>query len=348
MNKYELMNCLHQYTPWEMLHMQNMDYIQSIEGLNQSLEHPLTQEDKAYGLHLPTDPALPYGTLTEEFFFSEGDICIIQHDRFTPARTHNHEFYELQYVYEGEFTQEIEGKSFLMHTGDFSIIPPYIYHALDVHNYSIVLNILITRSKFEDMLIHNLQGSNVLSGDFMKNVYADSANNYIIFHTNGDPAVQDLILHMCLEQLNQENLHQYFLDSYLHLLVGQLLRNYTETCDMPATTTKRYSQNFAILRYINLNYTDITLSGLSEHFHYSPQHMSKLVRAITGTSLSQYVLQKRMEAAADLLASSALKIKDIGTAAGYQNQENFVRAFRKYYGMTPTDYRAKNRKLPDE
>ena len=73
MNKYELMNCLHQYTPWEMLHMHNMDYIQSIEGLNQSLEHSLTQEDKASGLHLPTEPALPYGTLSglsEHFHYS--------------------------------------------------------------------------------------------------------------------------------------------------------------------------------------------------------------------------------------------------------------------------------------
>ena len=345
--KTELMSLLHQYTPWEMLHLKNLEYVQAIEGLNQSLEHPLTDADKIYGLHLPQNLKPPFDTLTENQYFRDDEICIVQHDRYTPPRRHNHEFYELQYVYEGEFPQEIEGTRFLMHTGDLTILPPGVYHALDVQNYSIVLNILVTRQRFEGIVMGNLKEANVLSNDLMSKVYAENVNNYIIFHTNGDPDTQNVILNMCLEQLNKTAFHQYFMNSYLHLLIGHLLRGFSDSCDLPAVKKKRYSQNFAILRYIDLHFKDITLSSLAAEFHYSPQHMSKLVKMITGNSLSNYVLTKRMEMAADLLTASNMKIREIGETSGYPNQENFVRSFKKYYGTTPSQYRKDHKKSQD-
>ena len=350
MTKQELARILHQYTPWELLHMKNLDEIQDLERLNQSLSNPLTMEDKNYGLHLPTNPKPPYDTLGHESFFSESDphdIKLIQHDRYTPPRLHNHDFYEMFYVYEGEFMLEIEGQKFLMRTGDVCIMPPYVYHSLDVHNYSIVINILITRSKFENLIISELTGSNLLSSELMPNVYTGNVNNYLIFHTNGDIDIQDLVLRMCMEALAKRDLDTFFLSTYLQLLLGSLIRGYSDTADRPSTAKKRYGINFEILRYIDMNYKDVTLTSLSDHFNYSSQHMSKLVKMITGMNFQNYVLNKRMEAAAQLLSTTNMKIKDIGPEAGYFNQENFVRSFNKFYGMTPTAYRAKHHKTQE-
>ena len=350
MTKQDLVRYLHQYTPWELLHMKNMEEIQDLERLNQSLDNPLTKEDKAYGLHLPTNPKPPFDTLGHENFFSESDprdIKIIQHDRYTPPRLHNHDFYEMFYVYEGEFMQVIEGQKFLMRTGDICIIPPYVYHSLDVHNYSIVINILVTRSRFENMIISELSGSNVFSSELMPNVYTENVNNYLIFHTNGDVEIQDIVLRMCMEALTERELDIYFLNAYLLLLLGRLLRDFSASCDRPSVTKKRYGQNFEILRYMDMNYKDVTLTDISDHFNYSAQHMSKLIKMITGMSFQSYVLTKRMEAAAHLLSTTNMKIKDIGPEVGYFNQENFVRSFNKFYSLTPTAYRAKHKKQPE-
>jgi len=49
--------------------------------------------------------------------------------------------------------------------------------------------------------------------------------------------------------------------------------------------------------------------------------------------------ENRMQQAAILLQSSEVKIYNIGYMIGYMNPNNFTRAFRNYYGMTPTKYR---------
>ena len=327
-----------------MLHLKNMKSLQNIENLNRTLEHPVTQPEKAYGLHLPNTPDSKDNVFSQNAYFSDGteEIKIVQHDRYTPPLLHAHDFFEFFYVYEGEFVQQIGSSRFLMHTGDFCMIAPNVYHSLDVKNYSVVLNVLVTKTKFQDMVLNNLGDDNLLFGFFLENVYLGNSNNYVIFHTKGDVQIQDVVLDLCLEYVNRDKFYLQLMDALLLLLLGKLMRGYSEGCDLPKVKTKRDNQNFAILKFIDLNFRELTLSDLAEHFNYTPQHMTKRLKQIAGCSFTDYVLSKRMEAAAELLTRTNMKIKDIGENVGYFNQENFVRSFRKYYGTTPTSWRSAN------
>lgn len=347
MTKQELMILLHQYTPWEMLHQEHLDKVSNLENLNQSLMHPLTISDKIYGLHLPQVPDTSNSTLSQSLYFSvdeEQDIRIVQHDRFSLPTLHNHDFYELLYVLEGEFVQQINSAKLLMHTGDFCLIPPPVYHSLDVRNYSVVLNILIPKKIFHDILFNNLKEDNILSSFFLGNTYSQNINDYIIFHTNGDIQIQDIILSMCLESINKDKYYNHMLNTNLLMLFGLLLRGYEKTCDLPKIKHKKDSQNFAILKYMEENYRTVTLTQLAGIFSYSPQSMSHRLKQLTGMSFTEYLVSKKMQAAVDLLTNTSLKIKSIGTELGYQNQEHFIRTFRKYYGTTPSSYRAAHQK----
>lgn len=347
MTQQELLIYLHQYTPWEMLHLQNLNNTQDIEHLNESLEHPVSEADKSFALHLPHIPDSSDETFSENLFFSdetEQEIQIVQHDRYTPPGLHKHDFFELIYIYEGEFTQQIDTSKLLMHTGDFCLIPPQVYHSLDVCNYSIVLNILIPKSKFQSIILNDLQGDNLLSTFFLGNTYSKNVNDYIIFHTNGDLKIKNIILDMCLETINKEKYYNHILNTNLLLLLSLLLRNYEKTCDLPTIKKKKDGQNFRILQYIEKNYKSITLQELSEHFHYSPQHMSHRLKQLTGMSFTEYLLQKRMKGASELLINTNIKIKSISEDVGYQNQEHFIRTFRKYYGTSPSTYRNTHQK----
>ncbi len=342
MTKQELMNYLHQYTPWEMLHLKNLDFVQDIENLNQTLTAPITETEKKTGLHLPYIPDSPENTFSQNLFFSDKeaqDILIIQHDRYTPPTLHKHDFFEFLYVYEGEFVQQISNTKLFMRTGDFCMIPPHVYHSLDVHNYSAVLNLLIHREKFQDIILNHLKTDNVLATFFLNTIYSENRNDYVIFHTNGDMTIQHIILDMCLEFLNKEKYYKHFLNTELLLLFGHLLRSYADTCELPKIKNKKDGLNFAILKYIDNNFRTLSLPELAEHFHYSPQHMSHRVKQLTGMSFTDYILSKRMEIASEFLIKTNMKIKNIGERIGYVNQEHFLRTFRKYYGMTPSAYR---------
>lgn len=347
MTLQELLTQMHTYTPWELLHLNNIRNTGNMERYNASLEHPVTASEKASGLHFSQFPDTTAESYTADFFFAQEmnqNIMVVQHDRYTPPVTHNHDFYELLYVYEGEFNQQIGSSRFLMHTGDLCLIPPMVYHSLDVNNYSIVLNILIKKRTFQNIFLSQISGDNIISSFFLGAVHSDHVNNYVIFRTLDDLEIKNLILNMCLETVNKEAYYQQVINASLLLLMGLVIRRYEKTCILPKITNIKDSQNFGILTFIEQNYKTLTLNELADKFHYSPQHMSLRVKNLTGLTFTEYILQKKMAAAADYLTLSNMKIQEIGRSLGYQNQEHFIRSFRKYYNTTPSAFRSTHQK----
>lgn len=342
MDRTELLKLLHNYTPWELLHRNRRLDINDMESVNQTMEHPVTNDEKITGLHLPQSPDMEHNTFSSDIFFRhapEQNYMIVQHDRYTPAIMHQHDFFELQICMEGEFMQQINSKRLQMHSGDFCLIPPLVSHMVDVQNYSIVLSLLIPKKHFKNIFLSQLHGNNVLSQIFMGNIYYNNVNDYAIFHTNCDPEIMNIVLDICKESLEKKPYYVYMMDTLLLLLLGTLIRNYESSCELPRFHKKQDGINYGILQYIEINYRHITLKELADKFHYTPQRMSALLKELTGFSFNGYILEKKMMAAADYLLNTNLKIKDISIACGYQNQEHFIRTFKKYYGTTPVNYR---------
>lgn len=84
---------------------------------------------------------------------------------------------------------------------------------------------------------------------------------------------------------------------------------------------------------------DLTLLDLSLQFHYSVNYLSMLFKKEIGTGFQEYVLACRMQRAKHLLLDPALRISDIAQQVGYTNPKAFSIAFRKTYGIPPTECR---------
>jgi YesN/AraC family two-component response regulator len=92
-------------------------------------------------------------------------------------------------------------------------------------------------------------------------------------------------------------------------------------------------------QYIGENIRSVTLDDVAEHVHLNPYYLSNLFKLCTGTKFSDYVLQRKMRVAADMLGDFSLKIYDISLSVGYINPNNFSRAFKSIYHLTPREYR---------
>ena len=75
--------------------------------------------------------------------------------------------------------------------------------------------------------------------------------------------------------------------------------------------------------------------------HLNPTYLSELFARETGTSLSQYITDKRMEAAENMLKYSEYSFSEIAQILAYRSQSHFTKVFKKHSGMTPGEYRAK-------
>lgn len=83
----------------------------------------------------------------------------------------------------------------------------------------------------------------------------------------------------------------------------------------------------------------LTIDQVSRSCHLSPTACKTCFRSCFGQSIHRWLLTKRMEKAAELLAHSELTILQIAQAVGYEGCSQFNATFKKTYGISPRQYR---------
>lgn len=91
-----------------------------------------------------------------------------------------------------------------------------------------------------------------------------------------------------------------------------------------------------MLKIMYDQYKTITLSGLAEQLHYTVHYSSKYLKNVFGCTFSAMIQKIRFQNAECLLRNSDMTVSEVGKEIGYENTENFFRAFKKHYHMTPS------------
>lgn len=86
-------------------------------------------------------------------------------------------------------------------------------------------------------------------------------------------------------------------------------------------------------------YRTLSLQQAADIVHMNPYYLSRLFKQKTGQNFYELLLKVRMDAAAELLTGSDYRIYEISEMVGYKNQKSFLKIFKRFYGMNPTDYR---------
>lgn len=89
---------------------------------------------------------------------------------------------------------------------------------------------------------------------------------------------------------------------------------------------------------------EMSREELARRAFISPDYLTKLFKKETGMSLSEYIIQKRILLAQQLLSSTSMSIVEISQKAGFSYSSYFVRIFKKKVGMTPQQYREEHGK----
>lgn len=99
----------------------------------------------------------------------------------------------------------------------------------------------------------------------------------------------------------------------------------------------------AIIRIMGSLDEPLSFRQISQEVHASPYHFHRKFRELTGENVHECLRRLRMERAMHLLRRTDEDVTTIALDSGYETLESFTKAFRKIYGLTPTDAR----KLPD-
>jgi two-component system, response regulator YesN len=94
-----------------------------------------------------------------------------------------------------------------------------------------------------------------------------------------------------------------------------------------------------VISYIDRNYhQDLSLKNISNEFFLNSAYLGRIFKTATGESFNDYINMKRISEAKKLYAGSNMKINKILDKVGYKNPEYFYRLFKKYEGITFSEY----------
>ena len=97
----------------------------------------------------------------------------------------------------------------------------------------------------------------------------------------------------------------------------------------------------AILLMEKSLHRDLSLEEIAQSVNLSASRFRHLFKAEIGVSPAQYMKSLRMQRARELLDATFLNVKQVMSMAGVRDKGHFIENFKKAYGLTPTQHRAR-------
>ncbi|MGP4082563.1 response regulator transcription factor [Pseudalkalibacillus sp. R45] len=136
--------------------------------------------------------------------------------------------------------------------------------------------------------------------------------------------------------------HDYLLKPAHPSEVKQALKKYIPEVKRSFSSSLKapceHEDILTLIEYIENNlYLDLNLDTLSSLVHLSGQYLSRLFKQETGYTITQYITICRLEKAKKCLYSRE-NIMEVSEKCGFSDPNYFARVFKKYEGVTPTQY----------
>ncbi len=280
-------------------------------------------------------------SLEEDLFIQfDSDINVGMHPRYMPGMMHCHNFYEIQYVVSGSFTQQIGIDELHLTKGDICFITPKTSHSLRINSHkTIVINIIVKSSTFQSTFTSFMGRNDIISDYFTRSVYHSSRSPYILCKTNSEEILTDIIFRLTDECQKPGKYSPRYRNAMLELLFIELLRLHEYHFTLGTSTENVNNESIlAIIRYIQSNYKTTTLKDVADFFNYNETYLSRLIKKFSGQTYSEMIRTIRVQHAANLIIEGQLSIQEITDEIGYTDRSHFYRTFKKYYGVSPAQY----------
>jgi len=172
--------------------------------------------------------------------------------------------------------------------------------------------------------------------DFYKN-YCEQ-EHFFLFHPLDITPFTDKLDLLYQTQSSQSVYKELLCHNYLtELITLCFLENNAQT---RLTDNSIYEKVEQVRNFIDSNYAKkLTLDVLAEYFFISKFHLSREFKRITGITIGNYILEKRIGHAKNLLRFSNDSLDSIARSCGFLDSSYFIKAFKKAENLTPNQYR---------
>lgn len=221
---------------------------------------------------------------------------------------------------EGQYFVSIGNITFTLNPGDSIFIPEHVKHDVWVEE-----TCLISYAHF--ICRH-------ISLDVMRFLNQD----YFLFH---DPQIQQYLNKINLQHSQSELFDKIYKDSIIAALVCILCAGR----NIPGTLPPSEMWFYDVFRYIQNNMNKpIGVSDLIAQTDFTKTSFHQKFKEIMQISPHEYILSEKMKFAATQLLNGK-KVNQTAESIGFCNETYFSKAFKRYWGMSPSQYKERNKQL---
>ena len=284
------------------------------------LEYENYQEKKVH-----TEADFPYNTY----------LCSIPLD-FDRVPVHWHDYMEIIYIKKGHGYVTVDLKQYKVSGSTIVLILPGQLHSIEQYDdlsmeyENIFFNINMLFARTEDTSVTEFLRP-LLSGKITVPTVFTSVSN----HYDDISACIDACDEIC--KTKPEGYELYIkgkLFEFFYVLSNRCRE------DKTTRSMKSLDKMKIIMKHVENHYMEkISIADIAEVAGFSESHFMRYFKETMGTSFIDYLREYRLTMAARLLLASDASILSISEEVGFDNLSYFNRAFKKEYGVTPSQYR---------
>lgn len=273
--------------------------------------------------------------------YLHGDFRLfhLKDNRTREVEHHYHEFDKIVLLLRGRVTYVVEGVTYFLQPWDVMLIPRGMIHRL----------IIDPSEPYERVIIY-------LGRDYLERRSAEETELTACFETVRErgfhllrlPPERRVPYMNTLQQMEEslrskefgaKQLTDILCQQFLIFINRDMISSHT-ALDAPESyqVDKKMEE---ILQYIAANLTEeLSVELLAGRFYLSRYYLMHRFKAVTGYTVHQYICQKRLLAAAELLRGGA-SVTAAAEQTGFKEYSTFLRAFRAMFHMSPREFRTK-------
>lgn len=273
----------------------------------------------------------------------ETGIAISKDSRFTSVPPYVHTNVNMNYIYSGECTYVVDDKTITLKEGDVCIFDKDVIRMKNkIGENDLVINISMSDQFLSSNFLSRLAKQSIVS-NLILSAISNSQNhdNFLIFRTKGNPKIKRLFADLLCEYYDLRMYSSEIINSYLVIIFTELLRIYQDDSENQKIQLSNDSSGniVDILRYIEKEYLNCTLTSLSKQFGYHPKYLSYLIKEKSGKNFKELQVSLKLKLACYYLANTSLSIQEIAEKVQISNLNSFYQKFGVTYHMTPKAYR---------
>ena len=279
--------------------------------------------------------------MTHTAFLSQRDVSLAkdgyyaalhEKERNTAYFMHYHDYYEIVFYFGNEVVTYVQNdRKYNVSKGDVVLCGMFVEHMFlcednkDFERFAIGVDFELLASLSRD-------------GAELVQIFNERSSAYPVFHADYHQICKYLKMIEEYEQVEEKNGSKLVRRAQISLLLANLYMDCAGQ-GIPDNVNLRHVQLVSgVVHYTEEHMRDwISLDELADAVNYSVAHMTKVFKDVTGETINQYILKRRI-AHAKICMSQGKTLTEAAEDSGFANYNYFFRAFKKLEGMGPREY----------